>query len=119
MLIDFETGKEITKMPYLKNFELLLKRLSAAELKEARQALNAKIDGDEIHTAGWMPGADWTGTPFQPIYSKAAGKDQKTAAKLFGLLVWDVFSNREERWFTGRFELHGKDIGSRTYFRAT
>ena len=110
MLFDFETGREITKAPYPKSFKLLEDRLSPTELDEARAVLNAKIEGIEIHTAGWMPGADWTGTAFQPIYSKAALKNQELAAKLFGLLVWDVFVKHEERWFTGRFEVHGKDL---------
>jgi len=28
------------------------------------------IDADEIHKAGWMPGYNWSGTVFEPIYSK-------------------------------------------------
>lgn len=36
-------------------------------LQPIEEALNSMIDGDRIHTAGWMPGGDWTGTPFQAI----------------------------------------------------
>ena len=34
--------------------------------------------GAEIATAGWLPGSDWTGTPFQPIYG--AGPTSACAA---------------------------------------
>ena len=31
--------------------------------------LNKRIDENpEVHTAGWIPGHDWTGTVFYPIY---------------------------------------------------
>ena len=75
------------------------------------------IDADEIHTAGWMPGSDWTDTPFQPIYEKAAQQSFDAAARCFGLMVWEVMMERPERWTSGRFEKDGEPIGSRTYFR--
>jgi hypothetical protein len=50
-------------------------RLSQEDIRSIKAALNAKIDGTEIQTAGWMPGSNWEGTPFQPIYEKAARRD--------------------------------------------
>jgi hypothetical protein len=38
-----------------------------------------------------MPGADWTGSPFETIFEKAARYNFDLAAKLFGLIVWVVF----------------------------
>ena len=75
------------------------------------------IDGDEIHTSSWMPGSDWSDTPFHPIWEKAAKKNEDLAAKIFGVLVWDVFRERPERWITGRFEKDGEPISGRTYFK--
>ena len=75
------------------------------------------IEGTEIQTAGWMPGKDWTGTPFQPIYEKAARYSEEAAARCFGLMVWEVFMERDEKWTSGRFEKDGEPIGSRTYFQ--
>ncbi len=39
--------------------------------------INEPIDeaGSEIATAGWLPGSDWTGTAFEPVYTKAARED--------------------------------------------
>jgi hypothetical protein len=32
-------------------------------------------------------------------------------------MVWEVFMERPERWFSGRFEKDGEPIKSRTYFQ--
>ena len=64
-----------------------------------------------------MPGNDWTGTVFEPIYSKAARQSYEASARCFGLMVWETFMERPEIWFSGRFEKDGEPIGSRTYFQ--
>lgn len=64
-----------------------------------------------------MPGSDWTGTAFQPIWEKAAKKNEELAAKIFGLLVFEIFRHRPEDWYTGRFEKEGIPLRGRTYFR--
>jgi len=117
MLIDFMDGTTITKIPYASEYNLMVRRLTPAELDAMKAELNTMIDADEIHTAGWMPGSDWSSTPFQPLYEKAALRNYDLSAKMFGLLVWVVFMERPERWSSGRFEKDGVDIGSRTYFR--
>ena len=57
------------------------------------------------------------GTPFEPIYTKAAREDFGRSAKFFGQLVWYTVMKRPERWGSGRYQVDGRDIGSRTYFR--
>jgi hypothetical protein len=81
--------------------------------------INELIDasGAEIATAGWLPGSDWTGTPFEPIYTVAARNDFERSALFFGQLVWYVVMMRPEPWGSGRYQVDGRDIGSRTYFR--
>jgi hypothetical protein len=117
MLVDMMTGKQVTRMPYANEYEAFMSRLSHDEIDSIKAALNQKIEGTEIQTAGWMPGNNWEGTPFQPIYEKAARRDFKAAARCFGLMVWEVFMERPETWTSGRFEKDGEPIGSRTYFR--
>ncbi len=118
MLYDAMSGKIINKIPYNDKHDLILARLDDIEVEAIRQKLNSMIDGDEIHTSGWMPGEDWNGSVFQPIFDKAALKNFNMAAMMFGLLVWEVFMKREEEWFTGKFEVNGREIGSRTYFKS-
>jgi hypothetical protein len=64
-----------------------------------------------------MPCADWTGSPFEIIFEKAACYKFDLAAKLFGLIVWVVFMERPEWWTSGHYEKDGVPIEERTYFR--
>jgi len=119
MLIDIFTDKEIRRVPFKEQFELLQRRLTATEFDTMVARINELIDetGGEIATAGWLPGSDWTGTPFEPIYTKAAARNYDLSAKMFGQMVWYTIMKRPERWASERFEKDGVDIGSRTYFR--
>jgi hypothetical protein len=71
MLIDIDSGKVIDTVPFARDFETLRSRLSESEFDGMVARINEQIDeaGAEIATAGWLPGSDWTGTPFQPIYT--------------------------------------------------
>lgn len=119
MLIDIMTRKPIIKMPFSREFDLLRSRLSEDEFDAIVTRINELIDdaGAEIATAGWLPGKDWSGTPFQVIYTKAAKKNYDMSAKLFGLLVWYTVTKRQETWASGKYKVDGRDIQSRTYFR--
>ena len=119
MLIDIDTGKVIDSVPFRRDFESLRSRLSEPEFDSMVTRINELINesGSEIATAGWLPGSDWTGTPFEPIYTKAARADFNRSAMFFGQLVWYAVMKRPERWGSGRYQVDGRDIGSRTYFR--
>ena len=116
MLFDLD-GARVTGVPYQSDYRTYMARMTTGEIAAIKKALNEMIDGTEINTAGWMPGADWSGTPFDPIYQKAARKNPNAAARCFGLMVWEVFMERPEQWFSGRFEKDGQPLSSRTYFR--
>lgn len=117
MLVDMMTGRRITDVPYAKDYELYMSRMTPDEISKIEASLNELIDGTEIQTAGWMPGKDWAGTPYAPIYYKAAQQNRDVSAKCFGLIVWAIFMKRPERWTSGRFEKDGQPISSRTYFQ--
>lgn len=118
MIIDVMTKKSLD-MPRQKDFHLLRNRLSAAEFDAIVVRINKLIDdaGGKIATAGWLPGDDWTGTPFQAIHEKAAKSNYDLSAKFFGLLVWYTVMERDETWASGKYQVDGRDIGSRTYFQ--
>lgn len=120
-ILDFESGKTIVGVLQRgsrgQTYKRILDKLSDQEIQDIRDALDRMIAGDKIFTAGWMPGNDWTGTPYQAIYEKPANRSQLTSGLMFGLLVWEAFERNEEDWYTGRFELNGVEIGSRTYWR--
>lgn len=117
MLKDMMTGRPITTVPYAHEYKRYMSAMTPEEIAAIKAHLNGLIDGERIHTAGWMPGADWTGSVFEPIYFKAAKRSYEGAAKCFGLMVWEVFMERPEVWMSGQFEKDGQPIGSRTYFQ--
>ena len=106
-------------MPYQLFFNMVRARLTEAEFNGIIDEINRRIDaaGGQIATAGWIPGGDWSGTPFECIYSKGCHQNYELSARFFGLCVWYAIMNRPERWASGRYQLDEKDIGSRTYFR--
>ena len=110
-------GKRVTTLPHPKDYNTWRNRLSDADYEAIEDDLNRRIDAGDIHTAGWMPGSDWTDTVFEPIYHTACRKNITHAAMFFGLIVFNVFMDRPEKWIFGRFEKDGKDIGSITYFQ--
>ncbi len=78
--------------------------------------LDSRFETREVDTSSWIPGSDWTGTVFQPIFH-ACGEDETAAALFFGLLVWQVVMDREDCWSFGRYEKEGIPIRGLTYFR--
>jgi hypothetical protein len=117
MLVEMMTGAEVKDVPYKAEYLRFMSLMTPTEIDNIKRELNDLIEGTEIQTAGWMPGKDWSGTPFDPIYQKAARCNESLAARCFGLMVWEVFMDRPEKWTSGRFEKDGEPISSRTYFR--
>jgi len=113
--------KRIDQVPFRREWDVVRQRLNDEEFAGMVARINELIDdaGAEIATAGWLPGSDWTGTPFEPIYTKGTRRDYDRSAMFFGQLVWQTIMERPEAWGSGRYELDGKQIGSRTYFRLT
>src|SRR5688572_17877679 len=115
MLIDIATGRPVSSVPFARDFERVRDRLSADEFDAMVAHVNRLIDeaGAEIATAGWLPGSDWTGTPFEPIYTRGTRGDFAASARFFGLLVCYTVMRRPEPWASGRYQLDGKDIRNR------
>ena len=96
-----------------------MSRLDASDIRAINDEFERRVDvaGKEVVTAGWLPGSDWTGTPFYPIYEKAARHDFAASGKCFGLMMWVYFMEHPDDWSFGRFEKNGIEIQSMTYFR--
>jgi len=116
MLYSIESGTKIQNIPHKKDYERWMNNLSSNDLIQIEAELNNKIDKNDVNTAGWMPGSDWTGTVFYPIY-EACKKNVDQAAMFFGLIVYKVFMDRPEWWSFGEYEVDGRPIGSKTYFK--
>jgi hypothetical protein len=117
MLIDIDSDKEITHMPHEKSFKIWRSRLSQHEFDAIVEKLNSLIAGNEVHTSSWMPGHNWSGTVYDPIYRKACSNNVTDSGLFFGLIVWHVFQTHPDQWYFGRFEKDGMPIPGMTYFK--
>ena len=116
MLYSIDSGKYVSRIPHKKDFDKWMKNLSDEDYKKIEDELNSKIDENDVNTAGWLPGDDWRGTVYEPIY-KVCAKNVTQSGLFFGLIVFNILMNREDKvWGFGRFEKDGKQIASMTYF---
>lgn len=117
MLYSVVSQKRVLNIPYPKDYKRWRAKLPDNDYEAIIAELTQRIDGTEIQTSSWMPGKDWSGTVFDPIYSKACNNDYSEAAQFFGLLLWETFLNHPECWAFGRYELDGVPIQGLTYFK--
>lgn len=116
MLISMDNGKRVTSLPHKGDYNRWRSRLSDSNYAKMEDAINAAIGDGDVCTAGWIPGHDWTDTPYEPLYY-ACGQNAKQSALFFGLIVFDILMRRENRaWGFGRYEKDGIPIASMTYF---
>lgn len=116
MLYSIESG-QITRIPHEAEFRIWRSRLTDQQYEAIVEELNSRIQGKEVETSSWIPGADWTGTVFEPIYYQACAQDFDASRKFFGIIVWKVFMDHPERWSFGRYDVDGIPIKGMTYFR--
>ena len=109
-------GKEIDWIPHWREYEVWRSWMDQEEFDAIFEELNRRVSGEKVQTSSWIPGRDWTDTIYQPIYD--ACQDQETAAKFFGLILWEVMMKHDgEAWCFGRYEKDGIPIEGLTYFR--
>jgi len=117
MLYSLDRMEEVKSIPHEQEFKVWISRLSPRDMKAIKDELNRRISKGEVHTSSWMPGHDWSGTPFLPIWDKACLRNVDAAAKCFGLILWQVMMERPEAWSFGRYALNNIKIEGMTYFQ--
>ena len=117
MLYSLDKDKIIDTIPYERQYRVWRNCLSPVELEAIKKELNRRVDKAGIHTSSWMPGSNWIGTVFQPIWQTACQKNQDAAAKCFGLILWEVMMDRPEYWSFGHYKLNDVPIQGLTYFQ--
>jgi len=115
MLYSVDTGKYVKVLPHKREFDKWMKKLSEDKYDAIIDELNGRIDGSDINTSSWMPGNDWTGTVFEPIF-EACGKNIVQSGLLFGLILFDLMIKRDDVWGFGKYEKNGIPIKGITYF---
>jgi len=116
MLYSIDSGKYVESLPHKQDFNVWMARLTTSDYEKIVEALCVKIDASDINTSSWIPGNDWTGTVYEPIYH--ACRDNKTSSGLFfGLILFNLLLERKDAvWGFGRFEKDGIPIRGTTYF---
>ena len=116
MLVSVATGLKVEKLPHAHDYARWRKHISDADYDKIVEAINEQIDSHDVNTAGWIPGSDWTGTVYEPLYY-ACGRNETQAGLFFGLIVFKELMERTDYvWGFGRFEKDGVAIRSMTYF---
>jgi len=119
MLYSVPDLKKIDHVPHAGDYRRWRQLLDSTDpdaYERIHADLNARFGTREVDTSSWIPGSDWTGSVFEPIYRACQG-DENIAGLFFGLLVWQVVMDRGDCWFFGRYEKEGVPIRGMTYFR--
>ena len=113
-------GKKITEIPRRRReqYNIWLTNLANSDYQAVREAINAYVDAvpqDRSFVSSFIPGRDWTGTVYEPLYI-ACGRSIEQSGWFFGLIVWQVMIDHEEEWV---FKLADKedDVLGTTYWR--
>ena len=108
--------KKITKIPHENDYDRWRRQLSDTDHKAVMAELEKAFDGEEVQVSSFIPGSDWTGTPYQPIW-EACGRDDAMAGLFFGLLVWEHVMVRPDVWSFLKYD--EGNVRGMTYFRIT
>ena len=84
-------------------------------IDELNRVVQKSIEsGSEFVVSSFIPGDDWSGAVWDPIYKDACGFDFDHSAQFFGLLVCQVLIDRDETWYFLKQEI----ARGMTYFKA-
>lgn len=114
-----EHGKEITEVSHLDFFNRYYGRLDLAQQRAIDDTIDTVLDSGRIHTTSWVPGPDWRGTAYQPIFEVACSEDWHRARLLYGLIFMRRVIARDEDWYCGRYPRTEDEIIGLTYWRPT
>jgi hypothetical protein len=112
-------GSLITSTPHKDKYDLIRGRITQDQEDAIIEEIHKKINDVEIFSASFLPGSDWTGTPFQCIY-EACGQDQQEAGYAYGIFCWIAVQRHGEKWICYKSEEPNKQLGlGWTYFKMT
>lgn len=98
-------GEEIKELYHKSEYNKVIAKLTAQEIvdieKELEKIITAKLGSDEekVFTSSWVPGKDWSGTVYHPIYTKGTAYNEEQAGKIFGLFFMKAFIENDNEWF--------------------
>ncbi|MHB8131960.1 MAG: hypothetical protein ACYDEX_23600 [Mobilitalea sp.] len=109
---------KVLKVPHKEEYKIWKSRLSEREVNDIKDEIRNRIVGKEVNVSSWIPGSNWTGTPFQVIYQKACKENFEIAGMCFGLFVWETLMENDEKWYFIKKKTNEEDqIEKMVYFR--
>lgn len=87
MLWNVYKNEKVAHIPHEEDYKLWTSCLSLKQIQDIKAEILKRIGKQDVVSAGWLPGEDWSGTPFQAI-SEACKHNRDAAGKCFGLFVW-------------------------------
>jgi len=113
--------KEITDIPHRRkaDFNRWRKKLADSDYEAVLDAINQYVNNvplDKPFVSSFLPGKDWTGTVYQPLYI-ACGQSDEQSGWFFGLIVWQVMIDHDDEWFFKLADNDGDDVLGTTYWR--
>lgn len=126
MMLFFIEGDQLKTIWHDKFFNAQKDNLKPGDYVKLVDAMNMIIENsleanEKILVSSHIPGNEWEGTPWAPIYYDACGRDYDHSAQFFGLLVAQVLMDRSEKWYCIRQEksaADGKEMRGMTYWKS-
>lgn len=116
MLYSFESYKYVTEMPHKQEFDSWMKNLTQSEYDAIKDVLLEKLCSEEVCTSSWIPGNNWNGTVYEPIY-RACGQNKINSGFFFGLILFETLMNyKGKTWGFKRSDKNDNPIKGTTYF---
>jgi len=116
MLYSFDSDKYIKTLPHKKQYDMWRKKLSNVDHEIICNEIMQHFNEKEVNTSSFIPGKDWTGTVYDPLYH-ACGGNVEASGLFFGLIVWKLLmDNPDVVWGFGRYRINDVDIRGMTYF---
>ena len=116
MLYSVDTQRYVKTLPHQKDFDVWRKRLTETEYQDVCDEITKHFDESEVNTSSWIPGHDWSGTPYGPLF-RACNNNKESSGLFFGQIVFKLLMERPDAvWGFGRYEKDGMPIKGITYF---
>ena len=111
-------GKDVTRIPHRQQYDKCRAILSDEDYYRAVDAINKYINTKDVFISSYIPGPDWTNTPYHPLYL-ACQQNADRAGLFFGQIVWDTVMKREDDWCFLPADKDFDDVIGMKYFRKT
>lgn len=103
-------------MIHQEKYDVWKAKLSDNDYDAIIAELHKIMDEKDIINSSFIPGSDWTGKVYEPIYY-ACGENEDNAKLFYGLLVWEATQLHSENWMFIKTEDNPDKPSGTTYFK--